>query len=95
MARPSFPDRVSPGPRIPAGVVGVASVLELALRFSAWAVKFPRNDPTPKQIQARWGMSRATAHRWHAAWQTVRADAPLLVLPDRQPCSGDRHAKAH
>lgn len=94
MARPTFPDHVPAG-RLPTGVVGVGSVLELALRFSAWAAQFPRHDPTPKQIAARWGMSLSTAYRWHHAWQAVRSNLPLLVFPDRRPCSGDRHAKTH
>ncbi|MCL1552831.1 MULTISPECIES: hypothetical protein [Xanthomonas] len=46
------------------------SHLEFALRFTQW-MQARRQKPTVSDMMERWGMSRATAYRYKAAYRAV------------------------
>lgn len=56
--------------KIPKTAVGVVSSLEHAWAFHDWAI-VPGQAVTHETIMARWGVSRATAYRWLAAWNAT------------------------
>lgn len=52
---------------------GMASALEFAMEFRTWADS--QDDVTADRIVKRWGVSRATAHRWRSAYEAVKERA--------------------
>lgn len=59
-------------PRFQPKVAGIASAFELSLRFVAWTGQL-HAEPTVSQICEQFGIHRATAYRWLAAWRAVCA----------------------
>lgn len=55
------------------GCPGLASTMELAIRFHLWASE--QHQLTAKSIQQTWGVSRATAFRWLAAYRAATGRA--------------------
>ncbi|WP_338339120.1 hypothetical protein [Xanthomonas euvesicatoria] len=49
---------------------GLQSQIEFALRFTRW-MQERRKKPTAEEMMERWGMSRATAYRYKAAYRAV------------------------
>ncbi|MBG3850076.1 hypothetical protein ABQZ69_03700 [Xanthomonas sp. WHRI 8391] len=50
---------------------GVQSQIEFALRFTQW-MQARRQKATASEMMDRWGMSRATAYRYKAAYRAVK-----------------------
>lgn len=57
--------------RLPANAQGMCTALEFALAFHDWA-SAQVQAVTHEMIKARWGVSRATAYRWLAAWRATQ-----------------------
>lgn len=53
---------------------GLQSQIEFALRFTQW-MQTRRKKPTAEEMMDRWGMSRATAYRYKAAYRAVNGGA--------------------
>lgn len=41
------------------------------IRFGAWMAG-QRREPSPEQVAARFGIAKASAYRWLAAWREVQ-----------------------
>lgn len=66
---------------IPKNTVGLVLAFEFVMDFLKWAQSC---DPTPKQIQERWGVSRATAYRYYSALHRWREMQPERKFPKRR-----------
>jgi hypothetical protein len=55
---------------IPKNTIGIIHTIEWCMSFVAWA-KSLRDPPTPQEISQKFGVSRATGYRYHAAWQAM------------------------
>lgn len=66
--------------RLPKNTIGIISGIEFVFRFIAWADGLGGRI-SPDQVMDYWGMSRATAYRWKAAYEAVR---PSLPNPTRK-----------
>lgn len=65
----------APIPQIP----GIYTHVELGMHFARWADQM-RHLPTPAMVMSRFGVSRATAYRYVAAYRNCpKAATPALA----------------
>jgi hypothetical protein len=53
---------------------GIATTFEFAIRFNDWALALT-TPITAAAIQERWGVSKATAYRYHKAYRAAKGGA--------------------
>ena len=61
----------SPRLRLPKNCIGMYTALEFSMEFLDWTATL-HGEPTPKLIQQRFSVCRATAYRWIAAYRAFK-----------------------